>query len=320
VTTATSDFKAAAEGSLRAASPLHDIARAKVNLTLEIRGRRADGYHELESLVAFTRFGDRLMLEPGRPFSLEVTGPFASAIEGGNLIEKAAALHAAEEVGAGGTVAGARAPLGAFRLEKHIPVAAGLGGGSADAAAALRLLSEGGGGSAVERGALLPLAANLGADVPVCVHSRPAVMTGIGERLRLLPSFPDIPIVLVNPRQRLSTADVFRTLAAPPLVTEQVGEDLPAFYDIDDILAYAEKRSNDLEKPARRLQPVIGAVLDRLASCKGALLTRLSGSGPTCFTLFRCSAHAELAAAELARANPAWWIKETALLSSCKEY
>jgi 4-diphosphocytidyl-2-C-methyl-D-erythritol kinase len=145
-------------------------------------------------------------------------------------------------------------------------------------------------------------------------------MTGIGERLRLLPSFPDIPIVLVNPRQRLSTADVFRTLAAPRLVTEHAREDLPAFCDIDDVLAYAEKRGNDLETPARRLQPVISAVLDCLAACKGALLTRLSGSGPTCFALFRCSAHAELAAAEIARANPEWWVTETALLNSSKEY
>jgi 4-diphosphocytidyl-2-C-methyl-D-erythritol kinase len=311
VTNKTGRLKAAPEDSLRAASVLHDVARAKVNLTLEIRGRRADGYHELESLVAFTRFGDRLTLEPGQPFCLEISGPFASAIEGGNLIEKAALLHAADS--------GAGVPRGVFRLQKHIPVAAGLGGGSADASAALRLLAEASGVSALRRAALQPLAANLGADVPVCLHSRPAVMTGIGERLHLLPSFPEIPIVLVNPRQFLSTADVFRTLAAPPLVAEQAGEDVPVFRDIDDVLAYAEKRSNNLETPARHLQPVIGAMLNCLAACKGALLTRLSGSGPTCFTLFRSSAQAELAAAEIARAHPEWWVKETVLLSSAAD-
>ena len=346
MTTAPGGVKAAPEDCLRAASPLHDIARAKVNLTLEIRGRRADGYHELESLVAFTRFGDRLTLEPGRPFSLDVTGPFASAIEGGNLIEKAAALHAAEEGGPGGSVAGGRASLGAFRLEKHIPVAAGLGGGSADAAAALRLLSghhgdpdalsghheiSGGLGSgptattatlrlaAGVEGASeglsvqLAIAAKLGADVPVCLFSRPAIMTGIGERVSLLAEFPPIPILLVNPRQPLATAAVFRQLAAAPLTAPPASAATPALATIDDVLAYARCRPNDLQGPAERLLPVIGRMLGHLAACPGALLVRLSGSGPTCFALFRTQAEAHAAAAALGADHPQWWIQETTL-------
>jgi 4-diphosphocytidyl-2-C-methyl-D-erythritol kinase len=344
VTTATSGLKAAAEGSLRTAPPLHDVARAKVNLTLEVRGRRADGYHELESLVAFTRFGDSLTLEPGRPFSLEVTGPFASAIECGNLIEKAAALHAAEEVGAGCSVAGARPHHGAFRLEKHIPVAAGLGGGSADAAAALRLLSEhhgdpdalsahlaisGGLGSDPAATALrlpagvegasdglsaqLAMAAKLGADVPVCLFSRPAIMTGIGERVSLLAEFPPIPIVLVNPRQPLATAAVFRDVAAAPLTAPPASMALPALATIDDVVAYARCRPNDLQAPAERLLPVIGRMLAHLAACPGALLARLSGSGPTCFALFRTQHEAQAAAAALSADCPLWWVQETTL-------
>ncbi len=346
MTTATSGLKAAAEGSLRAAPPLHDVAHAKVNLTLEVRGRRADGYHELESLVAFTRFGDRLTLEPGRPFSLEVTGPFASAIEGGNLIEKAAAMYASDGDRPGASGAGGPVPNGAFRLEKHIPVAAGLGGGSADAAAALRLLfghhgdpdalsahheSSGGLGSrpvgtatalrlpaGVEGAsdglsAQLAIAAKLGADVPVCLFSCPAIMTGIGERVSLLADFPPIPIVLVNPRQPLATAAVFRDVAAAPLTAPPASAAPPALATIDDVLTYARCRPNDLQAPAERLLPVIGRMLAHLAACPGALLARLSGSGPTCFALFHTQHEAQAAVAALSADCPQWWVHETTL-------
>jgi 4-diphosphocytidyl-2-C-methyl-D-erythritol kinase len=291
----------------RPAAPLHDIARAKVNLTLEIRGRRVDGYHELESLVAFTRFGDGLALHPGRPFSLETRGPFAAAIDGDNLIQKAAALYAAA-----GESDAAALPRGAFALDKQIPIAAGLGGGSADAAAALRLLAS---AEAEPRvlSTLLPLAATLGADVPACLFSRPAIMTGIGERLRFAPAFPAIPIVLVNPGLPLATAAVFRKLNAPPLQVAGGDRDPPSFATIDDVVAYARDRRNDLQVPAQRLLPVIGPMLDRLASSAGALLARLSGSGPTCFALFHEQVEAEAAAAELRPEHPDWWVTATVL-------
>ncbi len=316
------------------AGVLRSVARAKVNLTLYVRGRRPDGYHELESLVAFTQFGDILTLNPGQPFSLEVDGPFAEAIEGGNLIEKAARLyreHSALVASRGRAAAEspAMAAAGAFRLDKQIPVAAGLGGGSADAAAALRLLAGVNNPSEAEIASLdiglpipssrlmslLPLAREIGADVPVCLFSRPAIMTGIGERLRFLPASPSLPVVLVNPRVPLSTAAVFRELRADVLGARASPDeaDPPSLRSPDDVIAYAGTRRNDLEAPARRLAPVIGVILDRLAACPGAVLARLSGSGPTCFALFREKTEAEDAAACLSAEQPAWWIKATML-------
>jgi 4-diphosphocytidyl-2-C-methyl-D-erythritol kinase len=300
-----------------------DIARAKVNLTLEILGRRPDGYHELRSLVAFTRFGDELRLDPGEPFSLGIDGPFASALEGGNLIQTAAELYAraapaSDHPSQSGEVTGPAAtgataqPKGAFRLTKRIPVAAGLGGGSADAAAAIRLLA-GLPSKAPHLSALMPLATKLGADVPACLFSKPAIMTGIGERLHFLPRFPAAPVVLVNPRVPLSTAAVFRELRAPPVqATPEAGA--PAeFASLDDLAAYARQSRNDLESPARRLLPIIGAILDRLAACPSALLARLSGSGPTCLALFRTQQKAETAASGLRAEHPDWWIATTML-------
>jgi 4-diphosphocytidyl-2-C-methyl-D-erythritol kinase len=294
----------AARGDSIAGAGMRDVARAKVNLTLQIRGRRPDGYHELESLTAFTRFGDFVKYRAGAPFSLDADGPFAPAIEGGNLIARAAALYA--------DAAGTPESRGAFLLEKHIPVAAGLGGGSADAAAALRLLA---GMPSDPRGlsALLPLAAKLGADVPVCVFSKPAIMTGIGETLRFLTAFPAIPILLVNPRQPLATAAVFRELRAGPLAAAAENPAPIRLAGINAVVSYAAARSNDLEAPARRLLPVIGVILDALAACPGALLARLSGSGPTCFALFRTESEAEAAAVALAEPHPQWWVQATTL-------
>jgi 4-diphosphocytidyl-2-C-methyl-D-erythritol kinase len=315
-----------AEGRV-GASPLRDVARAKVNLTLEIRGRRPDGYHELESLVAFTAFGDALTLDPAQPLSLQVQGPFAGTIEGENLIEKAARLYGAlgsdsasqgeapvDARRAGGSAhAAPSADRGAFVLDKQIPVAAGIGGGSADAAAALRLL-DGLPSDTRRLSALLPLAAELGADVPVCLFSKPAIMTGIGEHLHLLPAFPQLPIVLVNPCLPLSTAAVFRELRAGPLAAAPAeAADPPALSSIDDVITYAASRRNDLEAPACRLAPVVAAIIERLASRPGALLAQLSGSGPTCFALFRTDAEAAGAAAALSAEQPHWWVKATTL-------
>lgn len=301
-------------------SARRETARAKINLTLEIIGRRADGYHALRSLVAFSRFGDELNCDPDAPFSLAVEGPFAGALGGGNLIEAAAAHYARAFGGtpqATGTTGPSRPPFlgrGAFHLRKAIPVAAGLGGGSADAAAALRLLA-GQPGDAKTLHALLPVAAELGADVPVCLYSRPAIMTGIGETLRFLPALPPIPILLVNPGMPLTTASVFLALNARPLSQAAYdGEEAEAaFASIDDVVRYAAARRNDLEAPAKNLLPVIGDILERLEACDGALLVRLSGSGPTCFALFHEARLARAAAQFLRAEQPGWWVQETVL-------
>jgi 4-diphosphocytidyl-2-C-methyl-D-erythritol kinase len=297
----------------RGVSVVSETARAKVNLTLEILGRRPDGYHELRSLVAFAAFGDTVRLDDSEaPFSLRIEGPFASALEGGNLIQAAAELYARAAVEAD-DAQGMRT-RGVFRLTKRIPVAAGLGGGSADAAAALRLLAR-----RTPRGAsldaLLPLAAKLGADIPVCLRSKPAIMTGIGERLTALPIFPEIPAVLVNPRRPLATTAVFRDLRSIPLETlPPACEDEPvALRSFDAVLDYARHRRNDLEPSARRLLPVVGEILNRLEQMPGAVLARLSGSGPTCFALFRAAEEAATAARTLRSAHPDWWIEATAL-------
>ena len=314
-----------------------EVARAKVNLTLEIKGRRADGYHELESLVLFADFGDLVEYRPDCAFSLSVTGPFAAALDGDNLLERAVRAYAA--------VSGSD-PGGAFHLVKHIPVAAGLGGGSADAAAALRILASR--GKPVEPAALLTAAARLGADVPCCFASKPAIMTGIGDTLHPLASLTPVPAVLVNPMRPLPTGNVFRELGAGPLAAPPAAPIIPEFAGPADLVhpskrrlqpkfgkidaeqnaralmreqsecvsalaAYAKARGNDLEAPARRLLPVIGDMLTMLADAPGALLSRLSGSGPTCFALFADEADAVAAADAVRHEHADWWVRAVSL-------
>ena len=281
---------------------LAELARAKVNLTLEIKGKRPDGYHELESLVLFADFGDLVDYRPGGAFSLSVTGPFAAALQGDNLLERAARIYA-ELTGSD--------PGGAFSLAKHIPVAAGLGGGSADAAAALRILAAQ--GKPVERPALLAAARRIGADVPCCLSASAAIMTGIGDKLQLLAAVAPVPAVLVNPMMPLSTSDVFSELGAAPLVAPPVPPAIPKFAGVADLAAYAQARGNDLEAPARRLLPVIGDILTALDAAPGSLLSRLSGSGPTCFALFADMADALAAADAIRHEHPGWWIKAVSL-------
>jgi 4-diphosphocytidyl-2-C-methyl-D-erythritol kinase len=278
------------------------VARAKVNLTLEIKGKRPDGYHELESLVLFADFGDLLDYRPGGAFSLRVTGPFAAALQGDNLIERA--VRACAELSGD-------EPSGAFHLAKHIPVAAGLGGGSADAAAALRMLAAC--GKPLDHGALLAVASRIGADVPCCLSPSAAIMTGIGEKLHPLAAVAPVPAVLVNPMLPLSTRDVFHALAAKPLAATPAPPLIPKLTGLADLAAYAKARGNDLETPACRLLPVIGDILAALNAAPGALLSRLSGSGPTCFALFANSADALAAKAAIRREHPRWWVKAVSL-------
>jgi 4-diphosphocytidyl-2-C-methyl-D-erythritol kinase len=279
---------------------LREAARAKINLTLEVRGRRPDGYHALESLVAFASVADRLEFEPGPALSLSVEGEFASLLAGGNLV-----LRAAE-------AAKTMAPdlrLGRFRLIKNLPVASGIGGGSADAAAALRLLARADPG-ALAGADLAAVADDLGSDIRVCLESRPALMLGRGERVLPVASFPACAVVLVNPGEQLATRDVFAALKAPPLTAQPADPAPPDFAgDFDNLAAYVAARANDLEVTAERLVPAIRDVLAALKNLEGARLARLSGSGPTCFALFRSLIEAERAVRGLAASPHRWpWV------------
>jgi 4-diphosphocytidyl-2-C-methyl-D-erythritol kinase len=272
------------------------FAPAKINLFLHVIGRRADGFHDLQSLVAFADIGDVLHAARDDALSLTIEGPFADglAAEADNLV-----LRAARAAGARlGVTGGAR-----FRLTKNLPVASGIGGGSADAAAALRAMLALHGD--IAHAELLDIAAFLGSDIPVCVASGAALMEGRGERVSALPPLPQTPILLVNPGVSVATADVFRGLANknnPPAT-------MPSpFASFDDLVGFLRTTRNDLEAPARNVAPVIGEVLAAL-SREGAAFTRMSGSGATCFGLFASPADATHAADAIARAQPGWWSK-----------
>jgi 4-diphosphocytidyl-2-C-methyl-D-erythritol kinase len=287
---------------------LRDIAWAKLNLTLEILGRRADGYHELRSLVAFAGVGDTVEFaqksESKDGFELRVEGPFAAALDGGNLILQAAEAAKAQTPGL--------AP-GRFRLVKLLPVAAGLGGGSADAAAALRLLAQANPGALTDA-AMAALAPALGSDVAVCVKSAPALITGRGERVAPVKNFPPCGVLLANPGVKLATPAVYAALQAPRLAAPPQASPPPDFAgDFDHLIAYAAPRGNDLEAAALSLAPDIGGVLAALAALENVRLARLSGSGASCFALFATAREAHRAATALAESRPDWWIAAAAL-------
>jgi len=288
------------------AQALVEYGRAKVNLTLRVIGRRVDGYHDLESVVAFADCADRLALTPGSELTLETTGPLANACgaTSDNLVLKAARLLA-ERVD--------NLALGAFTLDKVLPVAAGIGGGSADAAAALRLLARLN-GLAADDARIQQVALKTGADVPVCLASRACDMTGVGETLLPL-SLPKLPAVLVNPRVPVATKDVFAALGLRSGelrvgVTDVIRA--PAWPDqgasVGDWVKVLAGVPNDLEPPALRVQPVIADVLSALRSGPGAQLARMSGSGATCFAIFSSASDAQTAGARISAEHPAWWV------------
>jgi 4-diphosphocytidyl-2-C-methyl-D-erythritol kinase len=263
-------------------------------LFLHVVGRRPDGYHLLDSLVAFAGCGDRLTARDAPDLTLGIVGPFGASLaaDSDNLVLRAARALATE----------AGKPASAsLTLEKHLPVASGIGGGSADAAAALRLLSRLW-RIAPDAAALDRLALSLGADVPVCLHSRAARMQGIGEQLQPAPAMPPCWVLLVNPGVAVATAAVFRQ--RPPGFS--AAAHLPAGWtDAATMAADLARLHNDLEAPARSLCPVIGDVLAAIAAQPDCLLARMSGSGATCFGLFADAAAAERAASGTAR--PGWW-------------
>lgn len=289
-------------------APLTTRARAKVNLTLRILGRRADGYHELESLVAFAGVGDALTLEPGEALSLAISGPRSAGLSAeDNLV-----LHAARALS--DACPGLR--LGRFHLVKRLPVASGIGGGSADAAAALRLLARLNGLSLSEP-KVMSVAAKTGADVPVCLDSRARGMAGIGERLGPLLRLPPLFAVLVNPGVPIETAAVFRELGlakgaslSPP---GEVAELHHAGGSAKSLIPLLSRSGNDLEAPALRVAPVLPSVLERLAALPACRLARMSGSGATCFALFDDCRQSAAAARLLAAERPDWWVKPTVL-------
>ena len=273
---------------------LTEVAPAKVNLYLHVTGRRADGYHLLDSLVVFAEVGDLVHATPADRLSLRIEGPFAGglATEPDNLVLRAARALAA----AAGAAAGA-----SLVLEKHLPVASGIGGGSADAAATLRLLCRLW-GLAPEPRVLARLAVGLGADVAVCLAGRPTRMGGIGERLEAAPATPTCGIVLVNPGVAVATADVFRARTGPWSPSAA----LPSHWDsVATMAADLGTTRNDLQPPALALQPVIREVLEALGATSGCLLSRMSGSGATCFGLYADVAAAQQAAASVQRSG--WW-------------
>ena len=288
---------------------LVERARAKINLTLSITGRRRDGYHLLDSFVAFAGCGDRLDLDPGPALVLNINGPMAHLCGAGddNLVLKAARLlHE-------------RIPdlnMGTFTLHKSLPVAAGIGGGSADAAAALRLLAKLN-GIAPDDPRLLAAALKAGADVPVCVGSHSARMSGIGEALAPV-ALPRVPAVLVNPRVAVSTRDIFAALnvqadAALPNATGEALAHASTCASVTDLAHHLARAPNDLEPVARRLQPVIGDVLEALRITEQCALARMSGSGATCFALYPNARAALRAAHHLRRVYPGWWVRATGI-------
>ncbi|MFH3480306.1 4-(cytidine 5'-diphospho)-2-C-methyl-D-erythritol kinase [Xanthobacter variabilis] len=286
--------------------PLVDKAPAKINLTLRVTGRRPDGYHDLVSLVAFAGAADLVSLDPGAPLGLDVAGP--TAVDAGpdaeNLVLKAASAFARE-------VAGAR--LGAFRLVKRLPVAAGLGGGSSDAAAALRLLA-GLNGVAADDPRLFAAARATGADVTVCLDPRARIMRGVGHDLSAPLDLPLLPAVLVNCRVAVPTADVFRTLglrAGEVLPGPEHPATLPR--EAGALRAALAALPNDLEPPARVVAQRIQDVMEHLASLPEALLVRMSGSGATVFALTQSCRSAVALARRVTAAHPDWWVRSTVL-------
>ena len=278
-------------------------APAKLNLYLHVTGRRADGYHELDSLVTFTALADTLEIAPADALSLSVSGPFAAALEaGGNLAARAAAALA-EGLG---RPAGVR-----IALHKRVPVAAGLGGGSADAAAVLRGLARLWRLGPEHTDGIREIALGLGADVPVCLDSRAAYMAGIGEALSAPPPLPACGVLLVNPGVPVPTGAVF---AARRGAFSAAGRFSESPEDAAALAALLRTRRNDLEPPARVQVPEIDRMLARLASSPGCLLARMTGSGGTCFGLFADEAAAVDAAGAIARENRGWWIQATYLV------
>ena len=281
-------------------------APAKVNLYLHVLNLRPDGYHDVDSLIAFAGVFDEIEASPAARPRLTLTGPFARQLDAVDRDANLVVLAARALAAASGGDAGA-----ALVLCKNLPVAAGLGGGSSDAAAALRALRELW-DLDVSEGELRAVAGGLGADVPACLGRSPVYAGGIGDVLDPAPALPDAWFVLVNPGVPLATAEVFRR-HGPARSAAARFRDPPA--DAAALADLLSRRSNDLEAAAVRLAPAVADVIDALRGLDGCLLARMSGSGATCFGLFADADAAASAAAEVAAARPAWWVREGRMLA-----
>jgi 4-diphosphocytidyl-2-C-methyl-D-erythritol kinase len=301
-----------------------EAAPAKINLALHVRARRADGYHEIETLFAFLRDGDIVSIEESDRDRFALVGPFAGALrdDANNLVLAARDAFAAAH--------GPLPPL-TITLDKHLPVASGVGGGSADAAATLRVLARLKG---VDPAGLAEVALELGSDVPACLLGKNAMGEGRGEKLQLVDGLSDIPVLLVNPGVAVSTAAVFRGWDGadrgplfnrhPGLVPGSTVPQTPSAGAVlhggcrdepgmTGWLKVAIKGRNDLEAAAREIAPIIGDVIDLLAAQSGVTLARMSGSGATCFALFDSEAARSAAAQAIRSAQPSWWCLESTL-------
>jgi 4-diphosphocytidyl-2-C-methyl-D-erythritol kinase len=286
------------EGQTR---PVIVAAPGKINLALHVVGRREDGYHLLETLTVFTRFGDRLTVENAEVDTFTTSGPFGDDVPLGedNLV-----IAARERLRVAFPLA--ECPPAAIELVKNVPVASGLGGGSSDAAATLVALSSLWELSTTKR-ELARLCPALGSDVPMCLTAKPLLATGIGEQIAKIPNFPPLNLVLVNPGVPVGTANVFRALSTyensglPPL---------PATLTLAHLVEWLNLTRNDLQPTAADIAPEIDDALSELAMA-GALVTRMSGSGATCFGLFETAAQAKGAARHIERQRPGWFVVAT---------
>ena len=289
---------------------VEEFAPAKVNLALHVTGQRADGYHLLDSLVVFADAGDRLTFSPSGDDRFTVSGPFGASLptdaspKTGNLVLRARDALRAEAQGQG-----AFAPPVHIHLEKNLPVASGIGGGSADAAATLRGLWKFW-GLALDRPALHRIGVALGADVPMCIESRPLLARGIGEAITLIDDFPELYLLLVNPLVEVSTPAVFDRLEKK----DSPGFDVPAEgAPLEQWLGTLGATRNDLQTPAEDLEPAISEAL-KLIRAADPMLARMSGSGATCFGIYRTRAGLDRARAKLEAARPGWYVQGCAIL------
>ncbi len=288
---------------------IEKTARAKINLALHVTGQRADGYHLLDSLVVFADVGDQLVLTGAEKTSLEISGPFADDLEvdNDNLV-----VQAFRKLSAALT---SPLPATAFALTKNLPVASGIGGGSADAAAALNGLVDLWQVD-IERDTLAKIALSLGADVPVCLESATCRMRGIGEEINRIDNFPPLHCVLVNAGIGVSTPEVFRQLgqpvgqSAPSALPEPIG---------DDWRGWLDQTGNDLQDAAISLTPEIADSLTALKQSTGCQLARMSGSGATCFGLFGSGQDARDAAGQISVGHPDWWVVATTLADNKRQ-
>ncbi|SHE90621.1 4-diphosphocytidyl-2-C-methyl-D-erythritol kinase [Litoreibacter ascidiaceicola] len=279
---------------------LEQFAPAKVNLTLHVTGQSANGYHLLDSLVMFASVGDHLTFEPADALSLTIDGPESGAIPtDGNSVLSAAHLIDPQK-------------SAHIHLTKILPVASGIGGGTADAAAAYRGLSKLWGlPDAVPGSETFAHVAKLGADVPICLFSQTARMSGIGEKIEFMPDLPALDAVLVNPRVEVSTPAVFKAISSKNNASMRM---IPSnFIDQTRFITWLRHQRNDMQDAAVSIAPMIENVLSALWDTKNCQLARMSGSGATCFGVFPSAETARYAALQISREHPDWWVKPCAL-------